>query len=397
MKKSAVLMAMAVLLSVAPAWALDIQKSVEGPELIDLNESLAVVLTVSSVEPVAVEKLTDPVPAEFVAVGYPSSCHITEKALVCNIGQEFSGTSKISYKLVAISTGYGIIGGPSVAYGGGVKTTDFFRHYFVGKPRISIELEGSSTFLPEEEVVQTVVLANKGIRGVDSATVRVSADNYNYSESFPLNPEEVRRIALHLGAAPSEGSGTVTATVSWGNNSRTATKTLLFIAPGMDASRTVSVAWKLEDKKTVSFVKVVYRIKNNGTAPGNYSFSSGEQFTLSPGEAKTIEKEYAEAAPGEKISLRDSRGNIRETKVFVEEAPEARKGFFVLLFENVASSFPLWMLVAGGLVSLYFASKFKSNMMKLGLLGLSAVCWLMAGSYLAVGAVKMPAVISRML
>ncbi|MBR9681192.1 MAG: hypothetical protein GOV00_00120, partial [Candidatus Altiarchaeota archaeon] len=101
--------------------------------------------------------------------------------------------------------------------------------------------------------------------------------------------------------------------------------------------------------------------------------------------------------PGEKISLKDERGNIISTQTFTEETPEVNKGFFVLMYEHVASSIPLVILITGGLASIYFATRFKSNLMKLGLMGLSAVCWLLVASYFSVGAVKIPALISRML
>mgnify|MGYP000461291002 CR=1 FL=1 len=380
----------------APAMALTLQKTVTGAELVDLNDSLQVVLTIESQEPVRLESLTDPVPAHFMAVAYPSSCQPDESQLVCNMGQDFSGTTTLTYSLVAVSTGYGLIGGPTLTYEGGVKTTDFFRQYFVGKPRISLELEGETTFLPGTPVIQAVLLRNTGVRAVNDARVEVTAGNFSLSRTFSLNPEEMLRLSLELGNAPNTGTTKLEARVIWTNQTTATSRTLLFVSPGMEATRTVTTHWQRDSQggQLQSQVKAVYQVKNNGTALGNFTFSSGESFILEPGERRTVEQIYPDKAPAVKLSLRDRQGTVHASLTFPEETPEAKKGFFVLLYEYVARGIPWWLLLLGATVPIYLAVKFKGTFIKLGLLALSAVCLLLLGSHLSVGGLAVPAVVS---
>ncbi len=379
---------LALLLLFSLGFSISLTKTVSGPELIDINDTLQVNITISSGDAVQIEKLVDPVPEHFVAEGYPNACRQSEKELVCNFGQAIQGKMEVKYRLRAIATGYGIIGSPQLYYDGGIATIDFFRQYYIGKPKIELAVDGKTTFLPGESVSRDIVIQNTGVRALHNATLHIRSERSNQTFSISLNPQEVKKIHVDLGTAEKSGVLHVNIEISWEGGSKQVEESLLFVSPDIRVSRTVRGTWKLIEGKLQPKVVETIRITNNGTAPGNYTLSSGENFLLEPGEEKKIVKEYEKVVPAVKISLKDERGVLYTTVSFKEEQPEIRKGFFVLLYQYVASSIPFWALALMSAISLYLAVKFKNTAVRLALLTVSVVSFLLLASYLAVGAVN---------
>ncbi len=383
------------LLILSSAWALELTKQVSGPELIDVNESLRVTVTISSETPVLVQKLEDDVPAHFAAVGYPSACTEEENRLVCSFGQEVQGVLTVKYALRALGTGYGIIGSPRLYYDGGVKTVGFFRQYFIGKPRVQLELEGAEALLPGENITLTVKVSNPGTREVSGARLTVNHTYGQVEEEFSLNPgEEIIRRYL-LGQAGKRGGARATVEVRWGNSSLQKGWEVVFIAPEVQVRREIGVRWKVSGGELVPLVRVTYIMKNNGTAAGNVSFLSGGSYSLVPGESRRIVMEYGGKAPAEKVTVRDSRGVVYGTFSFEERVPEMKKDFFTLLYEYVAYSFSPLMLALVAAGALYFASKFHNPNVKAGFLLLALVAGLLIYSQYRVGAFSLPSLAGR--
>ncbi|MBR9679699.1 MAG: hypothetical protein GOU99_01460 [Candidatus Altiarchaeota archaeon] len=385
MRKSIILLALLL-----PIFALSIEKTVVGPETLDLDESLDIKLIITTDEPIYIESITDPVPPHFVATEFPASCSQSESMLSCELGLFVTGGTSISYKLTAIGLGYGIIGGPSLVYGEGIKTAEFFRQYFIGKPKAELSISGPNTLLPGEEITATVVIVNTGIRSLGTAILTLSSVNYSDRLELELAPQELRTINYSLGEAPKSGSQTLSAVLSWANSSTSTTHSYLFVHPSLKASRTVRVEWKLENGSVNGYVSVVYELINNGTAAGTVSLSTGEQLELGPGERQSLAKLYTKAAPAVKISIQDANSNQYEVYSFSEESPEMKKGFFTLLYENVSSDIPAIVLVLVGLVSLYFSTKFKQPGLKAGLIVITLVSGLLLYAQISVGALSLP-------
>ncbi len=380
-----------ILLLLTQVWALSLSKTVSGPELIDINENIDVSLIISSDEAVYLEKLEDVIPTHFIAENYPSSCQQTEDTLVCIFGQEMQGQIVIDYSLLALGNGYGMMGSPKLFYEGGMKTIDFFRQYFIGKPRIEMSLDGDLTLLPGENISVLVSLRNPGTKSIDEASLVLNFDDQIISHLVSLSPGEIIEELFILGEAESKGYLKILAEISWGNESRTNEMTVVFISPSLSISRDVKVKWNLDENKELQkYVEVSYKLYNNGTALGNISMLSGESFSVSPGELKTITKTYSETAPVEKISVKDSRGVLYGVHPFEEMTPEIKKGFFVLIYEYVASEISPWILFGIFIGALYFSKKFKGSNLKAGFLLLALISLLLLYSYYSVGAISMP-------
>jgi len=384
-----------LLLLLSAAFSLEVSKTVTGEKIIDVNESLGVEIGISSTEPVVIEKIVDPIPAEFVAVDYPEACKQTEKDLVCSFGQVFQGEMKIEYKLRAISTGYGIIGSPQVFYEGGVATTDYFREYYVGKPKIELNVKGKTTFLRGEKIVREIELKNAGVKAIENVTLEITAGNTTKRYVVSLNPQEIKRMEVELGVAGESGALSVETCVKWNGKEERYGEVIVFVSPGIRAVRSVRVEWRLREGELVPVVVDTLLVENNGTARGNYTLSTGETFALEPGKRKKMVKEYERTAPAIKISVRDERGELYTTLSFPEQTPEIKKGFLVLLYEHVASQIPFWVLAAIALISLYLAFKFKNHLLKIALLTIFVIASLLLLSYFSVGA-AVP-LLSRML
>jgi hypothetical protein len=363
--------ALLLLLLLSQAWALSVTKEVTGPELIDVNETLAVSV-------------------DIVAFDYPAACEQTEDRLVCEFGQDVQGTVSITYGLRALGTGYGIIGGPRVYYGGGVKTLDFFRQYYVGKPRVELGLEAESTLLPGEDILVTVTMHNPGTRAIDHADLSLVHSGGSVEEPFSFSPGETVVKDYVLGQAGKRGLTDVTATVTWDNRSTSKELTVVFVSPSVSVTRSVEAKWRLEGKELVGYVLASYALSNNGTATGNVTFASGGSYSVAPGGSRVVERTYAEKAPAEKASVTDSRGVAYETYSFAEEAPEFRKGFFTLLYEFVGSEISPWLLIGIALGAVYFSTRFKNPNVKAGFLLLALVSGLLLYSHYAVGSWRPP-------
>lgn len=379
-----------LLMLTTPALAIDVEKTVSGPELIGVNESLSVSITIGMPEGGYLERVEDDIPEHFVAAGYPEACEQTESKLVCRFGQVLMGGTTIGYELQPLGVGYGIIGSPRVYYDGGVKTTDFFRQYYVGRPRVDFRLEGKEALLPGEEIVVRAVMENPGSRSVEGARLTINHSGGRIQESFPLSPGESLTKEYSLGEARKEGLEEVRAWVSWGNHTESRRLTVLFVSPDVSVDRTVEARWRLEDKELVGYVAVSYRMSNGGTAPGNVTFLSGGSYVVAPGETRTVSKEYQEKAPAEKASVTDSRGVVYDTYSFEEQVPRFDKGFFIVLYEQVGSELSPWVLLGALLGALYFSSKFKNPNIKAGFLVIALVSGLLLYSQHSVGAFRLP-------
>ncbi|MBR9680494.1 MAG: hypothetical protein GOU98_01560 [Candidatus Altiarchaeota archaeon] len=371
-------------------WALSFTKTVSGPELIDVNESLSVSIDITASEGVYIEKIEDEIPIHFIAINYPSSCEQTEKKLVCNFGQEIQGTVSIDYDISSLGVGYGLFSSPRLYYDGGVKTIDFFKQYFIGKPKILMDLLGPTTLLPDEEIIITLALNNPGTKAVESADIAINYGNKTKTTKVSLNPGESLREVYSLGLAEKTGSMDITAQVTWLNTSLRENLLVVFISPSVSIERDVGVKWLAESGKLTGYVLVKYKASNNGTAPGNITLTSGDVYLVGPGETNVIEKYYIGKAPAEKISIIDSRGVSYGIFSFEEESPKMKKDFFVLLYENVAGDLPSFILIAVVLGALYFSKKLPSPNLKAGFLLIALISILLLYSQYHVGALKLP-------
>ncbi|MBR9689912.1 MAG: hypothetical protein GOV01_03385 [Candidatus Altiarchaeota archaeon] len=372
------------------AWSLTLSKSVSGPELIDVNETLQISIGIVADAPVYIERIEDAIPDHFVAFNYPSSCQQTASKLICNFGQEIQGTTSINYDVLSLGTGYGMFSSPQLFYSGGIKTIDFFRQYFIGRPKIEVSLTGRTTLLPGEDIIATVSLSNPGTKPVEKADLTIYYSNETIKEFFSLSPGEFQTRDYLVGQAQKQGFLDIRADVSWLNNTRTESMSVVFISPSVSVSRTVELEWHAGDGDLKSYVVVTYKFNNDGTATGNVSMLSGDSITVGPSETKTIQKIYSEKAPVEKMSVTDSRGVVYNVYSFEEETPEMNKGFFVLVYEYVASDIPPLILIGILLGALYFSKKFPNPNLKAGFLVIALVSVLMLYSYYSVGALSFP-------
>lgn len=369
-------------------WAIGLTKTVSGPELIDINETLGVSIEIEG-DNEYVERLEDDIPSHFIATSMPASCQQTESMITCSFGQSIQGKLVVSYNLLARGTGIGIIGTPRLYYAGGVKTIDFSRQYSVGRPKIAVDVSGDEMLLPEEEINVKVSMKNTGIMAVADAVLLLEYGE-NRTDEISLGPGEVVEKWFMLGEAGDRGVMRVKATVAWDNSSSSDTLEIIFISPSISVTRDVQVKWQAEGKELVKYIEVNYRARNNGTAPGNVSFQSGDSFVLSPSETHALTKTYSEFAPAEKVSVTDSRGYSYGVFSFEEETPDAKKGFFVLVYEYVASEFSPWLILGVLVGAIYFSTKFKNPNIKAGFLVLAIVSALLLYSHFSVGALRLP-------
>jgi len=386
-KRTAVLLLLFLFIQ---GFALSMTKTVTGPELIDVNDTLQVSINVVADAPTYIEKVEDDIPIHFIASDYPSSCEQTEHKLVCNFGQEISGKVSINYNLYALGVGYGLFSSPRLYYNGGIKTIDFFRQYFIGKPKILMDLLGPTTLLPDEDITVTLVLNNPGTRSVEDAEVSINYGNSTKTKTFSLSPGESLRENYFLGNAAKSGAMDISAKVVWGNESKSKELTVVFISPSISVERKIGVTWKVQNKKLTGYVEVKYKAQNNGTAPGNITFASGDVYTIESGQTKTLLKYYLKKAPAEKVAVTDSRGVSYGLFSFEEQTPDMKKDFFVLLYENVAGDLPSLILLGVVLGALYFSKKLPSPNLKAGFLLIALVALLLIYSQYHVGALQLP-------
>jgi len=374
-----------LLLLLSQVWALTVTKEVSGPELVDVNETLQVSIEVESDEPFLLERVEDEIPLHFVAVDFPSGCEQTGGELVCNFGYEVD-RAVVNYRLRSVDVGYGVFGSPRVYYEGGVKTADYLRPYFVGRPKVDLNLEGNSTLLPGEDVVVSVELSNPGAKPLPVVVLTLNYTGGSLEEELSLSPGESLRKSYVLGKAGKEGGMDITATASWGNSSTEKEFSVLYIYPEITVERKVAPIWRVEEGELRGRVLVTYRLSNRGTASGNASFLSGRSLELSPGETKVVREVFSAKAPAEKVSITDARGSSYGTFYFPEETPELKKGFLALLYEGVGSSIPSWLLLALLAGSLFFSTRFDNPTIKAGFFLLALVSAVLLYSQYSVGA-----------
>ena len=378
-----------VFLLLTQVWALTMTKTVTGPEIIGVNETLEIRIEISA-ENEYVERLEESIPEHFVATGLPSSCQQTEQKLTCNFGQSVQGSLIVNYGLHAIGTGSGIISTPQLYYAGGLKTIEFSHIYFIGRPTIVISMDGEKMLLPESDIEISVTLENPGAKVVSDALLKVQYPGDNITFDFELSPGEVITKWFMIGQAGHQGYIDIVAKVDWGNESASDYLSIIFIAPSVSVRRNVDVKWQAGQEGLEKYILVTYKVLNNGTAPGNVSFQSGDEFVITPGETRVFTKTYGDTAPAEKVSVQDYRGYSYGVISFEELTPEANKGFIVLIYEYVASEFSPWLILGALVGSIYFSTKFKNPNIKAGFLVLSIVSTLLLYSSYSVGAVKLP-------
>lgn len=378
-----------VFLLLAQVWALTMTKTVTGPELIDVNETIGIRIEISA-ENEYVERLEDDIPEHFVATGLPSSCQQTEQKLICNFGQSVQGALIVNYGLLAIGTGSGIIDTPQLYYAGGLKTIEFSYLYFIGRPKIVMSVDGEAMLLPESDIDISVTLENPGAKVVSDAILKIQYPGKNITFDFELSPGEMITKWFMIGQAGHQGYVDIVAKVDWDNESVSDRLSIIFISPSVSVRRDVDVKWQADSEGLAKYILVTYKVLNNGTAPGNVSFQSGDEFVITPGETRVLTKTYGETAPAEKVAVQDYRGYSYGVISFEEKTPEANKGFIVLIYEYVASEFSPWLILGALVGSVYFSTKFKNPNIKAGFLVLTIVSALLLYSSYSVGAVKIP-------
>lgn len=384
-----------VFLLLAQVWAITVTKSVEGPGLLDINETLDVSLGVSSDGEFFLKKIEDPVPGHFTAVDAPSVCSQEGQMLVCIFEQEFSEGVKVDYRLRASKLGYGVIGTPYAYYAGGVKTVAYMRQYFIGKPTAVMTLETGETLLPGEDIVALINLTNPGARTLGGLSLRIVHSNGTLEESLSLSPGEVLEKKYVLGQAGRKGFFDVMVEASWENGTTSASASIAFIAPNITARRSVVAKWKVEEGELISYVQVSYVLRNGGTATGTASFLSGRELELVPGQSRTVEETHSERAPAEEVTTEDERGVVYDTFHFPEEVPELKKSFPVLIYESVGSAMPPWLVFLVLLGAIYFSTRFENPTIKAGFFLMAFVSVFLLYSQYSVGALRIPEFGSR--
>lgn len=286
---------------VTVAGALDVQKTVEGQNVLDFGERLEVTIKMDTeTRLLKLDRLTDPIPEGFTAsITGSSSCSQQESNVICNFGAgAVNGTYAVSYELVAVSLvervpikkaalEYTDLESPTFQL---TKSSNPISGlYTIGLPMVNltkaVSVDGTIVkeiaVLPNSRVKIDFRLQNTGAIDAEAVALSVTppADwsvPRTPESGFVLGAGESKLVNVELSGPQIDRFESVplleiSATVTWSGGNRTYNPVetripVKQVRPAIVSNRHAGIKWKLAGNMLEPHFVASFDLKNTGTA-----------------------------------------------------------------------------------------------------------------------------------
>lgn len=395
-----------LLLLLLPGLAVSVNKSVEGPHLLNIGQELTVRVSVQTDGPLLIEKIEDPIPTVMEASGFPASCAIQGDRLVCSYGNEIEGKVTIPYTLTAKQKSRLVVfDSARVFYKEGdipstVSSPPVTSMYYIGPPELNFssmrilvdnkQQEPPLMALPESPIETTISIKNNGAVAAENVTLSVSVAGWGITKTQRLTdilPEEDRPFKESFIAPKNEGSSQLVVVVKYldpiDHVAREATTTVpISVArPHVNVERTTRLEWVSQAEGVIPTILIKFTMKNEGKLSATVELKQelpqlnnlqieptgqtvGRNTTISlelkPGESNTVsirgtaEGMNVVVVPSASVSYFDSRGYKYESFSWGSEEIAVKKSIWALLY-GVIAPFGIWSRL-GAIIIFVFSS-----------------------------------------